>query len=94
MTMNLSPNTPLDISAHAAHPVNPVDLAITGRQSMREFLPTPVPRETLIHLLEVARRAPSGTNTQPWKAYVLQGASRDTLVHKVCTAHDTVQRKH
>ena len=88
MTMNLSPDTPLDRSAHAAHPV---DLAITSRQSMREFLPTPVPRETLTHLLEVASRAPSGTNTQPWKAYVLQGASRDTLVSKVCAAHDALR---
>ena len=88
MTMNLSPNTPLDIIAHPAHPV---DLAITSRQSMREFLPTPVPRETLTHLLEVASRAPSGTNTQPWKAYVLQGASRDTLVSKVCAAHDALR---
>jgi len=39
----------------------------------------------------VASRAPSGTNTQPWKVYVLQGASRDTLVDKVCAAHDAVR---
>jgi nitroreductase len=44
-----------------------------------------------MHLLEVASRAPSGTNTQPWKVYVLQGASRDTLVDKVCTAHDAIR---
>ncbi|HAL38458.1 MAG TPA: nitrobenzoate reductase, partial [Polaromonas sp.] len=44
-----------------------------SRQSMREFLPTPVPRATIARLLEVASRAPSGTNTQPWKVYVLQG---------------------
>ena len=91
MTMNLSPDTPLGISAHPAHLIHPVDLAITSRQSMREFLPKPVPRETLTHLLEVASRAPSGTNTQPWKAYVLQGASRDTLVSKVCAAHDALR---
>ncbi|MFZ3139743.1 nitroreductase [Polaromonas sp.] len=72
-------------------PVNAVDHAIESRQSMREFLPTPVPRATLVHLLELASRAPSGTNTQPWKAYVLQGASRDALVEKVCQAHDALQ---
>ncbi|WP_101048245.1 nitroreductase [Macromonas nakdongensis] len=59
--------------------------------SVRAFLPKPVPRELLTHLLEVASRAPSGTNTQPWKVYVLQGASRDALVDKVCAAHDAIR---
>lgn len=68
-----------------------VDDAITGRMSVRAFLPRPVPRELLTHLLEVASRAPSGTNTQPWKVYVLQGASRDALVKKVCAAHDAIR---
>ena len=58
---------------------------------MRQFLPTPVPRQTLEHLLEVAMRAPSGTNTQPWKVYVLQGAPRDDLADKVCAAHDALR---
>ena len=69
---------------------NAVDEAILSRQSIRQFLPKPVPRETIVHLLELASRAPSGTNTQPWKAYVLQGASRDALVEKVCDAHDAL----
>jgi nitroreductase len=68
-----------------------VDAAITSRMSARAFLPRPVPRATIEHLLEVASRAPSGTNTQPWKVYVLQGASRDSLVDKVCTAHDALR---
>lgn len=68
-----------------------VDAAITSRMSVRAFLPKPVPRETLAHLLRVASRAPSGTNTQPWKVYVLQGASRDSLVEKVCAAHDAMR---
>ncbi|MGE0348515.1 nitroreductase [Hydrogenophaga sp.] len=68
-----------------------VDAAITSRMSVRAFLPDPVPRATIEHLLELASRAPSGTNTQPWKAYVLQGASRDGLVQKVCAAHDALR---
>ena len=67
-----------------------VDAAITTRLSARAFLPRPVPRETIEHLLQVASRAPSGTNTQPWKVYVLTGASRDALVAKVCAAHDAL----
>jgi len=75
----------------ASQGVNPVDQAITSRLSVRAFLPDPVERETLMHLLDVASRAPSGVNTQPWKVYVLQGASRDTLVEKVCAAHDAIR---
>jgi len=68
-----------------------VDTAIDSRMSVRAFLPNPVPREVLADLLSVASRAPSGTNTQPWKVYVLQGASRDGLVAKVCQAADAVR---
>ncbi|WP_372659534.1 nitroreductase [Hydrogenophaga sp.] len=68
-----------------------VDAAITSRMSARAFLPKPVPRATIEHLLQLASRAPSGTNTQPWKVYVLQGASRDSLVDKVCAAHDALR---
>jgi nitroreductase len=67
-----------------------VDAAIESRFSTRAFLPTPVPREIITDILRVAQRAPSGTNTQPWKVYVLQGASRDSLVEKVCAAHDAI----
>lgn len=71
--------------------LNAVDAAIDSRMSTRAFLPRQVPRETLEHLLAIASRAPSGTNTQPWKVYVLQGASRDSLVDKVCAAHDAIR---
>ena len=68
-----------------------VDEAINSRMSTRAFTSQPVPRETLVELLALASRAPSGTNTQPWKVYVLQGASRDALCEKVCAAHDAVR---
>jgi nitroreductase len=67
-----------------------VDAAIESRFSARAFLPRPVARDTLEHVLKVASRAASGTNTQPWKVYVLQGAARDQLVEKVCAAHDAI----
>lgn len=70
---------------------NLVDNAITSRQSVRAFTSQPVPRETLNALLDVASRAPSGTNTQPWKVYVLQGQSRATLVKRVCEVHDAIR---
>lgn len=68
-----------------------VDAAIESRFSCRAFLrDKPVPREAIEDILRVASRAPSGTNHQPWKVYVLQGETRDSLVGKVCAAHDAV----
>lgn len=68
-----------------------VDAAITSRFSCRAFhRDRPVPRQAIEEILTVASRAPSGTNTQPWKVYVLQGAARDTLADKVCAAHDAI----
>ncbi len=71
--------------------LNIVDAAITSRMAARAFTQQAVPRELLEQILEVSSRAPSGTNTQPWKVYVLQGASRDSLVQKTCAAHDAIR---
>lgn len=68
-----------------------VDQAIEGRQSIRAFTGEPVPRGLIEEILAVASRAPSGANIQPWKAYVLQGASKDALVEKVCAAYDAIR---
>ena len=68
-----------------------VDEAITSRMAVRAFTQQAVPRQTLEELLQLASRAPSGTNTQPWKVYVVQGASRDALVDKVCAVHDAIR---
>lgn len=68
-----------------------VDDAITSRRSIRAFLPTPVARTELESLLEVASRAPSGSNTQPWKVYVLTGAMKQRFfddIQKVYLSSD------
>jgi nitroreductase len=68
-----------------------VAAAIGSRFSCRAFhRDREVPRDTLLEILGLAARSPSGTNTQPWQVYVLQGASRDALVQKVCAAHDAI----
>lgn len=79
------------LNAPVADPAS-VDAAIENRFSVRAFRPEPVPRETLTDILRVASRAPSGTNAQPWKVYVLEGARRDELVRKVCAAHQDVHQ--
>jgi nitroreductase len=53
-----------------------VDEAITSRRSVRAFLPTPISDETVADILRVAARAPSGTNMQPWKVYVVSGQKK------------------
>ena len=65
-----------------------VDAAIASRRSVRAFLPTPVPRQTIEEILAVASRAPSGVNAQPWKVTVLTGAAKASLSTKILAAHD------
>ena len=65
-----------------------VDAAITSRRSLRAYLPTTVPRETIEDILQVASRAPSGTNTQPWKVYVLTGERLHELSRQILAAFD------
>jgi nitroreductase len=65
-----------------------VDEAITSRRSIRAFLPKPVDRADIEAILNVAARAPSGTNTQPWKVYVLTGAIKEKLSAEILRAHN------
>ncbi|MYM68591.1 nitroreductase [Pseudoduganella sp. FT55W] len=65
-----------------------VDAAITSRRSIRAFLPTPVAYEDIAAILQIAARAPSGTNTQPWKVYVLQGERKQQLSSAILAAHN------
>jgi nitroreductase len=53
------------------------------------FLPDKaVPRELLDEALELAIRAPSNSNTQPWHIYLVSGERRDRLVEALLTAVD------
>ena len=71
-----------------------VDAAITTRRSLRAFLPTAVPRASIEAILSVAARSPSGTNTQPWKVYVLTGEAKTGLSRKIQAAfNDPAERE-
>lgn len=67
-----------------------VDQVITSRQSIRSFSNQPIEKQTIKDILKVASRAPSGTNTQPWKIYVVSGKKRDELVEKVCAVQNDI----
>lgn len=64
-----------------------VDTAIISRRSIRAFLPTPVAREDIEKILDVASHAPSGSNTQPWKVYVLMGEAKERLSDAITAAY-------
>ncbi len=68
-----------------------VEATITSRMSVRAFTQQSVARSDIEAILDVASRAPSGTNCQPWRVYVLQGESRASLVEKACAAHDAMR---
>jgi nitroreductase len=71
-----------------------VDEAILSRRSVRAFKPTPIPRATIEHVLEVAARAPSGTNMQPWRVHVATGAVKEQITREVLAAFDAQEAGH
>jgi len=53
--------------------------AIRSRKSIRGYKPDPVPKEILKEILEIAIRAPSAMNTQPWEITVVAGEVLDNI---------------
>jgi len=82
----------LDMKQISLQAVDCVDRAILTRRSVRAFLDTPVPRQTVEDILAVASRAPSGTNAQPWRVYVLSGEAKAKLCTDVLAAYDDPER--
>ncbi len=66
-----------------------VEDAIRGRQSIRAFLKTPVPHAVITRVLETAGRAPSGSNIQPWKVWVIDGAPLKELTDEILATYDS-----
>lgn len=60
-----------------------IDDNIRARRSIRAFLPTPVSKQDLLDILNVASRAPSGTNTQPWQVHVVEGAKKQAITDEI-----------
>jgi len=57
--------------------------ALEKRKSTRAFLDKAVEPEKINTILNAARHAPSGTNTQPWQVSVLTGESKLKLQKKI-----------
>jgi len=55
------------------------DDVVRGRRSIRGFKPKAVPREVICEVIDLAMRAPSSLNTQPWNFYVIAGEPLDRI---------------
>jgi nitroreductase len=53
--------------------------AIRTRKSIRDFTADPVPQHILRKIIEVAVRAPSAENSQPWEFTIVAGDILDTI---------------
>lgn len=53
--------------------------AVNKRKSIRSFKADPVPQDTLRQIMELALRAPSWANTQPWQFAIVGGKELDEI---------------
>lgn len=89
----LAPDTPSPLDRRARGSVEAVDHAITSRQSIRAFLADKVERATIEEILQVAARAPSGTNTQPWRVTVLTGPAKHRLSDAILKVYNDPEQR-
>jgi len=61
---------------------------LDGRYSCRGFLPEPVPRNTIEHILRISQRTPSWCNTQPWQVTIASGGSTARFREAMLDARD------
>jgi nitroreductase len=64
-----------------------IDEALRTRRTVRAFLPDPVPREQVAEILRLAACAPSNSNTQPWRVWVLAGEPKRRFSAALMQSH-------
>jgi nitroreductase len=84
----------LDDTTLSGKPMLDCRTAVIGRKSVRGFLPDPVPLDLVHRILDDAARAPSGTNTQPWKVHIAVGMARERLTAEVTAAAQSGPQQH
>ncbi len=60
---------------------------IEERKSIRAFKPDPVPREMIENILQLATKAPSAINLQPWEFTVVMGKEKERLCRRLLKAY-------
>ena len=66
---------------------------VSERSSKRNFLPDAVDIDVVKDIIRDASRAPSGTNTQPWKVTCVTGETKEKLTTAVLDAAETGHAK-
>lgn len=67
-----------------------IDQIVQSRYAARAFLDKAIDPQVIRDILTISSRAPSGTNTQPWKVYVVSGQKRTALVEEVLQAQKKI----
>jgi nitroreductase len=70
----INPKTVKDSERRRAY-----DSVVLGRRSIRGYKPDPVPKAVLREIIELAMRAPSSLNTQPWNFFAVTGEPLDRI---------------
>ncbi|MDX1352569.1 MAG: nitroreductase [Thiomicrorhabdus sp.] len=68
-----------------------VSQAIKQRQSTRAYTQKPVDIEVIKSILETAKYAPSGVNTQPWQVSIVTGETKKRLTQQMIHAFKAQQ---
>ena len=55
------------------------DEVVMGRRSIRGYKKEPVPKDLIREIVQMAGRAPSSMNTQPWHFHVVTGEPLDRI---------------
>lgn len=76
------------MKSKADNPPLDVISSIVERRSIRAFLKKEVPSSLIINILDVARFAPSGVNTQPWHVAVLGPHTRAQITAEIIALRD------
>ena len=66
-----------------------ISKVVRERSSKRNFLPNTVSIDTVKEIIRDASRAPSGTNTQPWKVTCVTGETKKKLTNAVLEAAES-----
>ena len=66
-----------------------ISKVVRERSSKRNFLPNAVSIDTVKEIIRDASRAPSGTNTQPWKVTCVTGETKKKLTNAVLEAAES-----
>lgn len=88
----------LNLASNVEEPLGPQATdafweVIATQRAIREFEDRPVPRELVKRLIETATRAPSGSNTQPWRFLVIQAAPTRAAIAAALREHYEVNER-